>query len=217
MNQIPIGHALVTKIVDLWEQAIEIWLSGGVAMVAIAVVSFAMFALGLHIHLKLSAIGFAKVRETTWRRWIDHPNERKGPVGELLNFVTRGATLKETAASFEEVRATEAAPFDRELRVMKICVHTAPLLGLLGTVAGMLTTFSALSTGSGGDKTMELVAAGISEALITTETGLVIALAGVFFQYHLARKYERYKAFLDTVETVCAQGHYRRMRERKAA
>ena len=77
---------------------------------------------------------------------------------------------------------------------MKVTVSTAPLLGLLGTVTGMLATFDALAAGSGGDKTMDLVAGGISEALITTETGLVIALPGLFFQFILARKRERYDA-----------------------
>jgi len=75
----------------------------------------------------------------------------------------------------------------------------------------MLSTFDALSSGSGGDQTMGLVAAGISEALITTETGLVIALPGLFFQYQMARKFERYKAFLAHLETLCTQSVYRRL------
>jgi biopolymer transport protein ExbB len=56
-----------------------------------------------------------------------------------------------------------------------------------------------------------MVADGISEALITTETGLVIALPGLFFQYQLVRKHERYKAFLAHLETVCTQKLYKKM------
>ena len=100
---------------------------------------------------------------------------------------------------------------------MKVCVTAAPLLGLLGTVMGMLTTFGALASGSGGEKTMAMVAGGISEALITTETGLVIALPGLFMQYQLARKYERYKAFLAHLETVCTQGVHRQRNHNRLA
>jgi biopolymer transport protein ExbB len=64
---------------------------------------------------------------------------------------------------------------------------------------------------------MGLVAEGISEALITTETGLVIALAGLFFRYQLVRKHERYKAFLAHLQTVCTQDLYRRLRRKEAA
>jgi biopolymer transport protein ExbB len=92
---------------------------------------------------------------------------------------------------------------------MRRAVGTAPLLGLLGTVTGMLATFSALALGAGSDKTMELIAGGISEALITTETGLVIALPGLFFQYHLARERDRYEAFIAHLHTVCAQYFHR--------
>ena len=83
------------------------------------------------------------------------------------------------------------------------------LVGLLGTVMGMLTTFDALATGSGGDKTMGMIAGGISEALITTETGLVVALPGLFFQYWLMRQFERYRAFLAHLESVLTQHGYR--------
>lgn len=195
----------------LWEQAIEIWLSGGWAMLAIAVVALVMFAMGTHVYLRLRAKGFHRVSEKTWRRWIDHPQERRGAIGDLLEFVTVASSLKESAVTFEELRATEVAPFERDLKVMRICVSAAPLLGLLGTVIGMLATFGALASGSGGEKTMALVAEGISEALITTETGLVIALPGLFFHYQLTRRYERYKAFLAHLETVCTQALYRKL------
>lgn len=207
--------ALSEHIISLWQQSLEIWLSGGWAMIAIAVIALVMFGLGMHVFLKLAAKSFGSVSERTWRRWIDHPDERRGPIGELLDFVTGAATLKDAATFFDELRVTEIAPFERDLRVMKICVSAAPLLGLLGTVTGMLTTFAALASGAGGDKTMGMVAEGISEALVTTETGLVIALPGLFFQYQLTRKYEQYKSYLAHLETVCTQTLYKQLHSGK--
>lgn len=201
----------------IWEQALEIWVSGGWAMVGIAAIALVMFGLGMRVYVDLRRRGFRSVPERTWRRWIDHPTERRGPIGELLETVSGASSLEDTAVLFRQVRTTETTPFERDLRVMKICVSAAPLVGLLGTVTGMLTTFGALSTGSGGEKTMALVAGGISEALITTETGLVIALPGLFFQYQLARNHERYKAFLAHLETVWTQNLYRRLRRQEAA
>jgi len=193
----------------LGQQAIEIWLDGGWAMIAIALIAFAMFGVGTHIYLRLRRRSRVAVTEDTWRRWIDHPHERRGDLGEILDSVTGGATLEDTAQRFAALRATEAAPFERDLKVMGVCVNAAPLVGLLGTVTGMLSTFGALAAGSGGDKTMNMVARGISEALITTETGLVIALPGLFFQYQLNRRFQRYKAFLAHVETVSTQTLHR--------
>ena len=64
---------------------------------------------------------------------------------------------------------------------------------------------------------MAAIAKGISEALITTETGLVVALPGMFFHYQLSRKRDRYEAFLAHLETVCTQHIHRRRREGAAA
>lgn len=208
----------MNMLVSVWQQAVEIWLSGGWAMIALAANALVLFGLGVHVHLKLHEKGFQSVSEKTWRHWIDHPTERRGPIGELLDFVTGSRSLKQTGVFFQELRATEIVPFERDLRVMKICVSAAPLLGLLGTVTGMLATFGALATGSGGDKTMGMIAGGISEALVTTETGLIIALPGLFFQYQLARAHDKYKTFLTHLETVCTQKLYKQIRkERKAA
>lgn len=208
---------LEARAVTLWNDATAIWIAGGWGMAAIAVVAVVMFALGLHIYLRLVAKRFLAVPERTWRRWIDHPAERHGPIGKVLDFALGGRSLEQTTLAFEGLRKTEIAPFERDLRVMKICVGCAPLVGLFGTVTGMLTTFNALSTGSGGEQTMGMIASGISEALITTETGLVIALPGLFFQYQLVRKHERYQAFLAHLESVCAQAVYRSLRRPQAA
>lgn len=197
----------------LWEKTADVWLSGGWAMVAIAIIALVMFAVGLNAHLQLRSKGFLSVREETWRGWLERPDEREGPIGDLLDAVSGCSSLDENGVRFRELRDTETVPFERDLRVMKVCVSAAPLLGLLGTVTGMLSTFEALASGSGGDETMRLVARGISEALITTETGLVIALPGLFLHYQLVRKLERYKAFLAHLETVCAQRIYRLGRE----
>lgn len=208
---------IVEQCRELWAQASAVWVAGGLWMAAIAADALLLFAIGLHAHLALQAKGFLSVPERVWRRWIDEPAGREGPIGDLLDAVTASGTIEGTARAFEDLAKSERAPFVRDLRVMRICVAAAPLLGLLGTVTGMLATFDALASGAGGEKTMGLIAEGISEALITTETGLVVALPGLFFQYQIARKHERYQAFLAHVETLTTQGLYRRLRGREAA
>lgn len=204
------------SVAGTWARAMDIWSSGGWAMAAIAVVSMVMFAMGVHIYLRLQGKGF-KLPEKKWRRWIEHPDEREGKVGELIAFVTDCKSVKEMSVRFSELRKAETLPFQRDLLLMKICVSAAPLLGLLGTVMGMLTTFSALSAGSGGDETMGAVAGGISEALVTTATGLIVALPGLFFQDYLRRRHDAYTAFLAHLESVCAQHKHRSLQTKQRA
>lgn len=208
MNEEAVAENVAMQSKTLWESAQEIWLSGGWAMIAIALVALIMFGWGTHVFMKLSRKGFT-VPEKKWRVWLDRPSERKGPLGELIAFVTGGRTVEETMLYFRELFISEILPFERDLKVMKMCVTAAPLLGLLGTVTGMLATFTALSSGAGGDKTMEMVAMGISEALVTTMTGLVIAIPGLFFQFHLRRMLDKYKVFLAHLEVVCTQKQHR--------
>ena len=143
-------------------------------------------------------------------RWIDQPEEREGPIGDLLDTVTDGHESRgDDASCSRQVRTPRLRPFERDLRVMKVCVSAAPLVGLLGTVTGMLATFArAVRAARVATRRWSLVAGGISEALITTETGLVIALPGLFFQYQMLAEYERYKAFLAHLQTVCTQQFY---------
>jgi biopolymer transport protein ExbB len=138
---------------------------------------------------------------------MDNPQEHAGPgaLRRLIGYVKNSKSMQQMALHFKEFRHDEIAPFTRDLRIMRVCVGAAPLLGLLGTVSGMLTMFQALAIGSGGEKTLGMVASGISEALVTTETGLIIALPGLFFVHHLQQELDRYQAFLARLETGCAQ------------
>jgi biopolymer transport protein ExbB len=197
----------------LWFEATGIWISGGWAMLAIAVIALLMFTLGFNVFFRLRRKGFQSVPEIVWKRWIEHPLERRGKIGDLLDLVISAKTLAQISIYFDEVRKTETVPLERDLRLKNICVGAAPLVGLLGTVTGMLATFGALSSGSGGEKTMAMVASGISEALITTETGLVVALPGLFFQYQLTRQLAHYKAFLAHLESICTQRLHREVKE----
>ncbi len=84
-----------------------------------------------------------------------------------------------------EAGSREAANLDRNQRVLATAAYIAPLLGLLGTVSGMIKAFDSISRHAAmGDPS--LVAAGISEALITTAAGLLVAIP-VVIMYNVIR------------------------------
>jgi biopolymer transport protein ExbB len=76
--------------------------------------------------------------------------------------------------SLEETEQRLFARPTRRIVFTFVLVTTAPLIGLLGTVSGMFTTFSGLAGSSGAP--IDVISRGISEALITTQTGLIIAV-----------------------------------------
>ena len=72
------------------------------------------------------------------------------------------------------------------LATIGVLAAVAPLFGLLGTVTGMISTFDVLALfGTGNSKAM---AGGISEALITTQTGLLLAVPGLYMKNFLSRR-----------------------------
>jgi len=209
--------SIVGPLQHLFDQARDIWIAGGWAMIAIAADAILLFGLGTHVMLQSLRKRFRSIPEREWRTWFALPERRHGALGRIFDYVSGEPSIDASARAFAGLRKTELAPFDRDLRVIKICVAAAPLLGLFGTVTGMLTTFSALASGSGGEKTMAMIARGISEALITTETGLVVALPGLFFHYLLSRQHQSYQAFLAKIETLCNQHLYRQLQRAATA
>ncbi len=190
------------------QEACAIWKSGGWGMLALAVDGMVIFTLGLFILFQLTARNFFASPKRAWRRWERNPAVR-GVLSRIIGEAMACGTLAEMEHYFAALINAELAPIQRDLQVMKVSVTAAPLLGLLGTVTGMLTTFKALASGGGGEKTMGMIASGISEALITTETGLVLALSGLMFQFALTRQQLLYGKRMAQVESMCMQAWQR--------
>ncbi len=92
----------------------------------------------------------------------------------------------------ESLRLRQEAFLDQDTKTIGVLAGVAPLLGLLGTVGGMIATFAVISQfGTGNSRAL---ASGISEALITTQTGLIVAVPGMFLANYLIRRSESIKA-----------------------
>ena len=88
----------------------------------------------------------------------------------------------------------------RHLAAIAVLASVAPLLGLLGTVIGMVDTFDVLAVfGTGNVKGL---ASGISVALITTQSGLLVAIPGLLLSGYLYRRADRLEMRLDEITTV---------------
>jgi len=89
---------------------------------------------------------------------------------------------------------------DARLATIAVLAAVAPLLGLLGTVLGMIETFEVISVfGTGNSRAM---ASGISIALITTQTGLLVAIPGLLMSNRLNRTAQTLKTNLDETTAV---------------
>jgi biopolymer transport protein ExbB len=111
-----------------------------------------------------------------------------GPTGQMLSA---GVThIKEPPALIEEVMyekiLTAKMRLQRFLPFVAISAAAAPLLGLLGTVTGIINTFKLITVFGSGD--VKTLSGGISEALITTEFGLIVAIPSLLLHAFLSRK-----------------------------
>ena len=110
-------------------------------------------------------------------------------LGELLVTAYR---FKDKPRNIVEDKVVEASlnvrmKLERNLNMLGIIASISPLLGLLGTVVGMITVFANINLVDGSSNS-DLLASGISEALITTAFGLLVAVPGlIFYKYFSAR------------------------------
>ncbi len=101
---------------------------------------------------------------------VDHANESIDLVEEVM---------------YESMLSTQPK-LERFLNIIAVTAATAPLLGLLGTVTGIIKTFDLMTVFGAGDP--KPLISGISEALITTELGLVLAIPALIIHALLARR-----------------------------
>ncbi len=151
----------------------ELLQAGGWVLVAILVLSLAMWCMILERYLFLRR-DLTDLVERTHERW-----EQSLTGDPLVNRRLREGLLSQFQAQLS-----------RWLPPIQVICAVLPLLGLLGTVIGMIKTFEVMTVfGSGNVRGM---AEGISQALITTMAGLITALCGLYFAQDLEERTRRY-------------------------
>lgn len=102
------------------------------------------------------------------------------PLGRILavHEANKGADVETLELKIDEAILKEMPPLERFLTMIKLISAIAPLMGLLGTVTGMINTFQSMTLFGTGDP--KLMAGGISQALVTTVLGIVVALPTLF-------------------------------------
>ncbi|MCG7897319.1 MAG: MotA/TolQ/ExbB proton channel family protein [Candidatus Thiodiazotropha weberae] len=119
------------------------------------------------------------------------------PLGRLLAINRQHHAISGDALQkhFDEAILRELPKLRRGLRLLAIFAAVAPLLGLLGTVTGMIETFQSITLFGTGDP--KLMSGGISQALVTTELGLAVAIPMVLLHSYLAGRSNRVIRLLD--------------------
>ena len=101
-------------------------------------------------------------------------------LGKLNSIYSKysGNNPEDLESQLEDILAKATPPLEKNLSVIKLLAAVAPLLGLLGTVIGMIETFQSITLFGTGDP--KLMAGGISQALVTTMLGLIAAVPLLF-------------------------------------
>jgi biopolymer transport protein ExbB len=197
------------KIQQTKESLVEHIRKGGLTMVPILGLAAVAFIVAIFKWIQLAGMRgaqrevilrilnhLAEGRGVTARREV---REIKGPMGEMLaagiEHVWEPREMVEEVL-FEQVlyaksRLTKLLPF------VAVTASAAPLLGLLGTVTGMINTFKMITIFGTGDA--QTLSGGISEALITTEWGLIVAIPSLLIYAYLSRKA---RGIIDDMEKI---------------
>tara|TARA_R110002073_G_scaffold550_1_gene4516 strand:- start:1772 stop:3157 length:1386 start_codon:yes stop_codon:yes gene_type:complete len=197
----PSGGSFLAAIIDT-PTLVERWHQGG--YVGYAISALGVFALLLAVYrlIVLTAVG-GKVSAQLKSNKANENN----PLGRVLkihednpNMDTETLELKLSEGVLKETPRLESG-----LTLLKIIAAIAPLMGLLGTVTGMILTFQAITIFGAGDP--KAMAGGISSALITTVLGLLVAIPTVLMHTIVNGRAQRIIHILDEQTTGMVAEH----------
>jgi biopolymer transport protein ExbB len=143
---------------------------GGVIGYAIIVLGILGLALGLERLLHVLLAG-RRARRALARGDADHPIGQLHSVSADPDYLADADAL---SAKMDEIVTAAAQRLTRGLPILAVFAAVSPLLGLLGTVTGMIETFQVITLFGAGDP--RLMSGGISQALVTTQLGLAVAI-----------------------------------------
>jgi biopolymer transport protein ExbB len=183
------------------------WESGGWVMIALALLGVVLYSTAAHLLFSLYHSGITRASDADVKRWLDDPKLAPERIREIIRYTTDEArSIEDIAGRFKELESTRVTNYDRGIAFLNVVVISAPLFGLLGTVLGMLLTFKAI--GVGGSATSDVIAKGISEALVATQTGMMVAIPGLMVASLARRWRNEFVAFFARLESITLR-HFR--------
>ncbi len=174
---------------------VDILISGGPVMIPLGILSMVAFAIIIDRLWTLRRSNYLQdarietlsglLAGNNFRGATEYCRRYPGPFTELVAALVenRNAPYDELKEILEDTGRLQLMGLQRGLPALATIVAGAPLLGLLGTVIGMIKIFAVVATAGSG--ITEALSAGISQALITTATGLVIAIPALFTHSYL--------------------------------
>ncbi|MFP4473561.1 MAG: MotA/TolQ/ExbB proton channel family protein [Candidatus Omnitrophota bacterium] len=187
----------------VWEFNLkDVIISGGPIMIPIILCSIIAMAIILGKMIYFSQITtdthalkkrvFDLLRKNRVKEALTVCDENPSPVAKVLKggLLKFGCSREEVKESIEDVSLMEVPVLERRFTALATIAHIAPLLGLLGTVAGMTVSFHTIQVKAAGlnPVTPGDLAGGIGEALLTTVAGLVVAIPTfVAYNYLVSR------------------------------
>jgi biopolymer transport protein ExbB len=188
-------------------QMLHTWTNGGWVMAALALLAIIAYATAINLLFLTYHRGIKKITDENLRHWVAHPAAAPDQFRELIRYTQDEATsVRAIEGRFREVEAASIPEINRRIVFANVLAISAPLFGLLGTVLGMLLTFKAI--GIGGGSTSEVISKGISEALVCTQTGMLVALPGILMVHVVKRWRDEFHSFLLRLEGASLR-HFR--------
>lgn len=124
----------------------------------------------------------------------------KGMQANLLAITEQAASARERDDQLFVQLQQDRQVLDKWINAVAVTAAVAPLLGLLGTVSGMIETFRMMT--SFGSSDPEVISGGIAKALVTTELGLIVAIPALILNALLSRKARQYYTGLENFALV---------------
>ncbi len=128
-----------------------------------------------------------------------------GPQREIVAIATSVESTDQRDDMLFAFLVGQRSHLERFLGAIAVTATVSPLLGLLGTVSGMISTFNMMTLFGSGDPSV--VSGGISEALVTTELGLIVAIPALIMHALLSRKANSYIENLETSAVALASSN----------
>lgn len=189
------------------QELLHAWSTGGWVMIALAVLGVIIYGTAAYLVINLYHRGITRISDSEMRRWVDDPTNAPVEFRELIRYTQDEVhSLEDIEGRFREIESGKVSEVDRRITFLNVMVVGAPLFGLLGTVLGMLLTFKAI--GIGGGSASEIVSKGISEALVATQTGMMVAIPGLIVAYVAKILRNEFVSFLARLETITLR-HFR--------